>query len=341
MLLLLGGCEMVLGIQWLATMGNTNCNFKDLQMEFVHNNKKLVIKGTPKSPVKWLTGKKQDVFSVPKQLPPPRSHDHRISLIEGVSQDVCGLPPVKQNTIKEKFPIPIIEELIDELHGASVFSKLDIRSGYHLIRMFEDDEAKTAFKTHEATMSFCCCLDDHVTHLIEVLTTMRYHSLFAKRSKCDFGTSHVEHLGHVISIEGVATDPAKIQAMNGHVIAYPSKSLSQRHQYLSTYEKEFLVVILALETWRGSDNGAADALSRLENQSALFSLITFTISTDLFQRVFNSWNQDGQLKEVIDGLLFGTFTKKHYAWVNGKLLQKNKLVVGNDNQLKLVVETYL
>ncbi|GKC46539.1 phox domain, multihem cytochrome [Tanacetum coccineum] len=109
---------------------------------------------------------------------------------------------LNKHTIKDKFSIPVIEELLDELSGAKVFSKLDLRSGYHQIRMNEADIHKTAFRTHEG----------HYEFLI-VIQTMKEHTLFAKLSKCSFAEQRVEYLGHIISKEGVSTDPSKIQAM--------------------------------------------------------------------------------------------------------------------------------
>nr|GEV49633.1 transposon Ty3-I Gag-Pol polyprotein [Tanacetum cinerariifolium] len=306
-------------------LGDIKSNFNELKIEFVYNNKKMV---------QWVEREQRndkvlepeltqvienfsDVFEVPHELPPKRNHDHRILLILGtppvnirpyrhhpIQKDAIEamvkefIDRLNKSTIKDKFPIPIIDELIDELHGVVAFSKLDLRSRCHQIRMFEDNIAKIAFRTHKGHYEFlvmpsgltnapftCQALmnnvfndylrkfvlvffddiliysksiSEHVEHLASILTTMRQNKLFAKKTKCVFGTSQVKYLGHVISVQGVATDPnasgvgiRAVLQQNGHLISYLSKALAPKHQTLSTYEKEFLAVMMALEKWRG------------------------------------------------------------------------------------------
>ena len=156
-------------------------------------------------------------------------------------------------TSKDKFPIPVVDELLDELHGTRFFTKLDLHSGYHQVRMHPDDIAKTAFRTHHGHFEFLVMpfglsnspatfqalmndvlrpflcryvmvfFDDilifisswaeHLQHIRIILDALRAHRLHLKRSKCSFGASSVAYLGHVISAGGVAMDADKVAAV--------------------------------------------------------------------------------------------------------------------------------
>ena len=145
---------------------------------------------------------------------------------DGTWRFVVDYRKLNDLTVKNRFPLPIIEEILDELHGAKYFTKLDMTAGYHQIRMLTEDEYKTAFKTHHghfqfrvmpfgltnAPATFQCLmnevlqpflrqfvlvfLDDiliysssmaeHLLHLREVLSQLRAHQFYLKHSKCSF-----------------------------------------------------------------------------------------------------------------------------------------------------------
>jgi hypothetical protein len=322
----LGGFDVVLGVQWLSTLGPILWDFTQLSMAFRRDNRWVVWHGeaaTIGTPT-LLAATGQDLlaelleefgtlFAEPTGLPPARAHDHRIHLVAGTEVVVVRpyryLPLQKDElerqcaalldqklirrsnsafsapvllvkkrdgsfwpcidyralnakTIKDKFPIPVVEELLDELKGTRFFTKLDLRSGYHQVRMHPLDIEKTAFRTHEGLFKFLVMpfgltnapatfqalmndvlrsflrrfvlvffddiliystsWADHIRHMRAVFLLLRQHQLFLKRPKCFFGETSVSYLGHVITADGVAMDT--FQGGWRHGLAYTTHS---------------------------------------------------------------------------------------------------------------------
>ena len=156
-------------------------------------------------------------------------------------------------TIKNRYPLPRIEELMDRLAGAKYFSKIDLYSGYHQIRIKKEDTYKTVFRTRyghyeflvlpfgltNAPATFMTLMNDifreyldefvivylddiliysktkeeHLKHLCLVLKTLKEHKLYAKLKKCELVRQKVEYTGHYISAEGITVDPRKISTI--------------------------------------------------------------------------------------------------------------------------------
>jgi hypothetical protein len=156
-------------------------------------------------------------------------------------------------TVKNKYPLSRIDDLFDQLKDAKIFSKIDLRSGYHQVRIKDEDINKTTFRTRYGHYEFTVVsfglsnapavfmslmngvfrdyldkfvivfLDDilvysrteeeHEQHLRMVLQVLREHQLYAKLSKCSFYQERIHYLGHIISKDGIAVDPEKIEAI--------------------------------------------------------------------------------------------------------------------------------
>ncbi|XP_055961862.1 uncharacterized protein LOC130015544 [Mercurialis annua] len=108
-----------------------------------------------------------------------------------------------------------IDDLFDQLQGAKYLSKIDLRSGYHQLKIWNEDISKTAFRTRfiDDILIYSRTKEEHTHHLRLVLQTLREHQLYAKSSKCEFWLEEVAFLGHVVSQSGINVDPMKIEAV--------------------------------------------------------------------------------------------------------------------------------
>ncbi|RVW98093.1 Transposon Ty3-I Gag-Pol polyprotein [Vitis vinifera] len=120
-------------------------------------------------------------------------------------------------TVKNKYPLPRIDDLFDQLKGAKYFSKIDLRTGYHQLRVREEDVSKTAFRTRYGHYEFLVMpfgsLEEHKQHLVTTLGTLRRHQLYGKLDKSEFWLTEVNFLGHVVSEAGIAVDHSKVEAV--------------------------------------------------------------------------------------------------------------------------------
>ncbi|XP_026383549.1 uncharacterized protein LOC113279048 [Papaver somniferum] len=320
----LGGCDMVLGVDWLKGLGDVVFNLADLKVSFQHQGAHITLQGhkdrpscnllsgasflkfvkthtsviighffsisaapiaPPPPEITSILHSYDDVFNSPSTLCPTRVIDHKIPLkpnstptsqrlyrcpyiqkavVEQLAQEMLDAGLIQDSTspfaapillvkkkdgswrfcvdyiklnemtIKDKFPIPLIEELLDELNGATIFTKLDLKAGYHQIRMHIEDIYKTAFRTHHGHYEFKVMpfgLTNAPATFQSLMNTV--FQPFIRKFVL------LNYFGHIISSRGVAADPEKLVAMQ----TWPQpKNLKQLRGFLGLtgYYKRFI-----------------------------------------------------------------------------------------------------
>jgi hypothetical protein len=169
--------------------------------------------------------------------------------------------------VKNRYPLPRIDDLLDQLKNVFYFTKLDLHSGYHQIKVVEQDAWKTTFKTKQGlfewlVMSFGLCnaltnfmrvmndvfkhflddffivylddilvfsetWDEHVRHVKKVLDTLKRENLYVKMSKCEFGKTTLVYLGHILGGGQLKIDPSKIEVIEENNM--PSMNISKKY----------------------------------------------------------------------------------------------------------------
>ena len=186
---------------------------------------------------------------------------------------------INKITVKYRFPIPRLSDLLDQLAGAQVFSKIDLRSGYHQIRIKPGDEWKTAFKTNEGLFEWLVMpfglsnapstfmrmmnqilqpflghfvvvyfddiliyskqIADHIPQLQSVFQVLRDNMLYINLKKCTFMVPQLLFLGFIVSADGIHVDDAKIQAIRDWPIPTTLRELQSFHG-LATFYRKFI-----------------------------------------------------------------------------------------------------
>ncbi|GJP48182.1 hypothetical protein CLOM_g7456 [Closterium sp. NIES-68] len=205
------------------------------------------------SPTDVANMKKQIEYLLAKGLIQPSTSPHGAPVLFTPKPDGSLRMCINKQTIKNKYPIPRIDDLLDQLRGATVFSKLDLRSGYWQIRMADNSVHKTAFRTRYGSYEYLVMpfgltnapatfqaemnhilrplldecvvvyldnilvysrdMQQHVEHLRRVFEILRGERFNVKLSKSDFALEKVQFLGHIVSAQGVHVDPKKIEAV--------------------------------------------------------------------------------------------------------------------------------
>ncbi|KAF1324365.1 polyprotein, partial [Globisporangium splendens] len=308
---------------------------QDALEEFVRDNVKKGWIEVSNSP--WIS----NIFGVPKKDPATGMAVKRAEWLRSGNTKVpirwvIDCRYVNSQTKIPKIPLPHIEELFDQMLGATVFTVIDIAQGYHQMRVKPDSRPYTAFRSQKETYQWCVApmglagmpgfvvvylddicifsrsMKDHAQHLAMVCEVLRHEKLYARLSKCEFGKSSVHFLGHTVTAEGIQVDVKKTTAIEKYPTPTTQKTLLSFLGLTGYYRRficDFARIALPLHrlikkdakwTWSSEHDHAFRALKLALQQAPTLRLPDFdrrfTVTTDA-----SGYCMGGVLSQKIDG----------------------------------------
>ncbi|XP_071926157.1 uncharacterized protein [Coffea arabica] len=233
---------------------------------------------------------------------------------EGTWRMCTDCRAINKITVKYRHPIPRLDDMLEELHGAIIFTKIDLRSGYHQIRIKEGDEWKTAFKTKFGLYEWLV-MPFGLTNAPSTFMRLMNHVLR-------------NFLGYIVGANGISVDPAKVKA----ILEWPTPTngqgkLHKRHAKWIAFIDSFPYII---KYKKGKDNVVADALSRR------YILIT-NMSTKLlgFEHIKDLYAHDADFSNVFQACEHAAF--QTFYRHEGFLFKENRLCIPNCSLRELLV----
>ncbi|KAL4277816.1 hypothetical protein GQ457_03G008370 [Hibiscus cannabinus] len=270
-------------------------------------------------------------------------------------------------TVKNKYPLPRIDDLFDQLEGATVFSKIDLRSGYYQLKVREQDVLKTAFRTryghyeflvmpfgltnapaafmdlmnrvfHEYLDRFVVVFiddilvysrtgEDHDRHLRLVLQTLLENQLYAKLSKCEFWIREVVFLGHVVSSEGIRVDPKKVEAI-----------VNWKQPTSVTEIRSFLGLAGYYQRFVSGFSKVAAPLTKLLQKGVKYEWSD--ARQQAFEKLKEALINAPVLTQPVSGKGFVVYSDASYVGLGCVLMQEGRVVAYASRQLKVHEKNY-
>ncbi|GKC34134.1 RNA-directed DNA polymerase [Tanacetum coccineum] len=225
---------------------------------------------------KGLIRESMSLCAVPALLVPKHRGTFRICIDSKV---------VNKITIKYHFPIPRLDDLLDHLHGSTIFSKIDLRSGYHQIQMRPRDEWKTTFKTRDGLYEWMV-MPFGLSNAPSTFMRNMNQKLYANGKKCHFFVTEVTFLGYIVTGSGIKIDPTKFEAIISWTTASTILDIRSFHGLASFYRRfiqNFSSIIASLTeymkggrfTWTSEAAKAFDILKAKVTEASVLALPNF------------------------------------------------------------------